>query len=208
MTWSHWFVVLTALLLISIAPGAGAVNSMAMGLDHGVRRAWWTIAGQQLSLILQLVVVAAGLGAVIAASPLAFEIVRWGGVAYLVYLGVSRWRETPTTLEGVAVPEDAGRTRTQLFWRGMWVNSLNPKAIVFIVAIMPQLLMPDRPQLPQWVILAVTMLAVDTVVITSFATAASRLRGFFSDPVGMRRLNRFFGALFVLAAVALALAEH
>lgn len=192
------------MLLISLTPGAGAVNSMAMGLDHGVRRALWTVAGQQAALIVQLLVVATGVGALVTRSPVAFEVVRWSGVAYLVYLGISKFLAKPVTLDE-AEHVSARVPGFRLMTRGFVVNMLNPKAIVFMLAITPQLLNYSRPMVPQWLIIGATMIIVDVAVMTGYATLATRLRRFFRDAAGLRRLNRVFGVLFCLTAVLLAL---
>ena len=92
MAWDLWWAFLGAAVAISVSPGAGAIQSMATGLAHGVRRGYWSIAGLEIGLMMQLAVVALGLGAVLAASATAFTAVKWIGVAYLVYLAVRQWR--------------------------------------------------------------------------------------------------------------------
>ena len=84
-----WLAFVGASFAISLSPGAGAVFSMANGLNLGLRRSYWGIAGLQIGLMTQLILVAVGLGAVLAGSAMAFAIVKWLGVAYLVYLAVS-----------------------------------------------------------------------------------------------------------------------
>jgi hypothetical protein len=92
MTYSTWLALLGACLLISFTPGAGAVNTMNNALRVGFRRAIWGILGQQAALLIQLMIVAAGLGLVISRSPAAFAVIRYCGAAYLVYLGIQQIR--------------------------------------------------------------------------------------------------------------------
>ncbi|MGA9870138.1 MAG: LysE family transporter, partial [Rhodococcus sp. (in: high G+C Gram-positive bacteria)] len=88
MNWHVWLAFLGASVLISISPGAGAIASMSTGLRYGLRRGYWNMVGLQFGLLLQIAIVAVGLGAVLANSALAFSAIKWFGVAYLVYLGV------------------------------------------------------------------------------------------------------------------------
>ena len=95
MSLSTWVAFFIASWAISLSPGAGALAAMTSGLRHGFRQGLWTVPGLILGIWTQLLVVGVGLGALVAASPLAFEIVRWVGVGYLVYLGVDQWRAPP-----------------------------------------------------------------------------------------------------------------
>ena len=83
MAWEVWLTFFGAAIAISVSPGAGAIQSMATGLTHGVRRGYWSILGLEVGLMLQLALVAVGLGAAVANSILAFNIIKWIGVAYL-----------------------------------------------------------------------------------------------------------------------------
>jgi hypothetical protein len=90
---SHlWLGFFCASIAIALSPGAGALQSMAAGMTHGLWRAYWSIIGQELGLLFQLTLVAVGLGAVVAKSILAFTIIKFVGVGYLLYLAVRHWR--------------------------------------------------------------------------------------------------------------------
>lgn len=79
MEWEVWLAFVGASILISLSPGAGAILSMATGLTLGVRRTYWTILGLQIGLMVQLALVAVGLGAALASSALAFTVIKWLG---------------------------------------------------------------------------------------------------------------------------------
>lgn len=81
-----WFAYFAACWVISLTPGAGAIASMTSGLSYGFRRGYWNALGLQLALALQIGIVAAGGGALLATSELAFGLIKWFGVAYLVWL--------------------------------------------------------------------------------------------------------------------------
>jgi homoserine/homoserine lactone efflux protein len=108
---SVWLALLGAGTLISFTPGAGAVNTMSNALTVGFRRAIWGIAGQQAALLVHIVVVAAGVGLLVASSPVAFNVIRYSGAAYLVYLGVRKFLEEPDLEEASAARRTEGRSR-------------------------------------------------------------------------------------------------
>src|SRR3546814_10474490 len=100
MSLSTWLAGLAASLAMSFSPGPGAISAMASGLKYGFRRGYWTTAGLLLGLLTQFLIVSVGLGALLAASELAFGIIKWLGVFYLIYLG---WKQFRTDAAPVAV---------------------------------------------------------------------------------------------------------
>ncbi len=199
-TWISYFV---ACWIISLSPGAGAVASMSSGLNYGFRRGYWNALGLQVALALQIGIVATGLGAVLATSEVAFSVIKWFGVAYLIYLGWKQWMAPPAAV-AVASGDAAHGRPWSLVMRGFVVNASNPKAIVFILAVLPQFLDPTRPLLAQYLILAATMIAVDLVVMAGYTGLAARVLRLLREPHQQRLLNRCFGGLFVGAALLLA----
>ena len=164
MAWEVWLTFFGAAIAIAVSPGAGAIQSMATGLTHGVRRGYWSILGLEVGLMLQLALVAIGLGAAVANSILAFNIIKWIGVAYLIYLAVRQWRTATVDLrEQIGKAMDGGRL--SLLVRGFLVNATNPKGLVFFLAVLPQFVVPTAPLLPQYLAIGATMVAVDLVVM-------------------------------------------
>jgi len=198
-----WLAFLLASCAISISPGAGAVASMTSGVRNGFPYGTWTAVGQQLGLALQIAVIGIGLGALLAASELAFEAVRWFGVLYLVWLGIQQWRAGASG-EALRAGPGARQGPRGMVMRGFLVNASNPKATVFMLAVLPQFLDPALPLAPQYAILSATMIGVDIVVMGIYTLLAARLLAFWRDPRHLRRVHRGFGVLFVGAAALLA----
>ena len=146
---------------------------------------------------------ALGLGAVLATSETAFAVVKFAGAAYLIWLGVQKWRSPPEPIGGDGEGQRV-QSRRQLYAQGILVNLTNPKAIVFIAALVPQFIVPDQPQWPQFAIIGATMVAVDTMVMSCYALLATRFRPLLRNPRLLRLQNRIFGGLFVGAGAMLA----
>ncbi|MFJ3467720.1 LysE family transporter [Pseudomonas sp. NPDC090203] len=203
MSLETWLAFFAACWVISLSPGAGAIASMSSGLQYGFWRGYWNALGLQLALIVQIAIIAAGLGAVLAASSLAFTLIKWFGVAYLVYLGIKQWRALPTDLSDNAGIRPIGKPLA-LVARGFLVNISNPKALVFMLAILPQFIDTHLPLLPQYLTITVTMVAVDLTVMAGYTGLASKVLRALKTPKQQRRMNRTFAGLFVSAAAFLA----
>ena len=206
MSFSLWLSLLVACIVISLTPGAGAINTMSNSLTEGWRRSIWGILGQQIALVIYIIVVAAGVGLVISRFPVVFDLVRYVGAAYLVFLGI---RLILAKTDADVAEEEAsftprGESRWSMLRRGFWVNILNPKAIIFFLAFMPQFVRLHQPQLPQYLTVTITMVTVDVVVMWGvFAGAAGSFRRLTQTPRGRRAINRVFGALFIAVAAML-----
>src|SRR4051794_3986191 len=207
MAWEVWLTFFGAAIAISVSPGAGAIQSMATGLTHGVRRGYWSILGLEIGLMLQLTLVALGLGAIVTSSIVAFTTIKWVGVAYLLYLAVRQWRTTTQDLRAQLGTPTEG-SRTALVVRGFLVNATNPKGLVFFLAVVPQFVVPTMPLLPQYLAIGATMVIVDLIVMGLYTGLAVRLLRWMHTPRQQTMVNRVFSGLFATAAVVLSLVRR
>lgn len=204
MELTTWLAFFAASWAISISPGAGAVAAMSSGLNHGFARGYFMTFGLVLGIWTQVLVVGLGLGALIATSSFAFAVVKWLGVAYLVWLGISQWRAPAVPLvadtgEGLVTP------RRSLVLRGWMVNAVNPKGTVFLLAVVPQFLNLSQPLSTQYMVIAATLGFTDLVVIAGYTVLAARVLRLMKSARQIRLLNRSFGSLFIAAGGLLAL---
>ena len=205
MTLATWLAFFAATLLLCFSPGPGALSSMSAGMKYGWRRGMWNCIGMQASIVVNSAIIALGLGAILMASTTAFEIMKWCGALYLVWLGIQKFVEAPVPFEEIAaktVFKDAGLRG--IFLQGFLVAQTNPKGLLFLLAVLPQFIDPSRPTLIQYVILTVTLVAVDIVAMGCYTAFASRLLALLRDPNHIRWTNRGIGSLFVLAGMGLA----
>jgi homoserine/homoserine lactone efflux protein len=203
MTFETWLAFFVACWVISLSPGAGAIASMSCGLRYGFWRGYWNAIGLQIALALQIAVVAAGVGAVLATSSLAFSLIKWFGVAYLLWLALKQWQAAPSTLDDSAGTRPIGRPLALMF-RGFLINASNPKAIVFILAVLPQFLDPHRDLVVQYLHMGTTMVVVDLIVMAGYTGLAAKVLRLLRTPRQQRLVNRSFAAMFAGAAALLA----
>lgn len=200
-----WLAFFAASWAISLSPGAGAVAAMSAGLNHGFARGYFMTLGLVLGIWTQIVVVGLGLGALIAASSLGFAIVKWLGVAYLVWLGIQQWRAPAEPMVAADAAGAAAQVRRrELVLRGWMVNTVNPKGTVFLLAVVPQFLALAEPLAPQYGVIALTLGFTDLVVMAGYTALAARVLSALRQAHHIRLLNRSFGALFVGAGALLA----
>lgn len=201
-----WLAFFAASWAISISPGAGAVAAMSSGLTHGFRRGYWTTLGLVLGIWTQILVVGAGLGALVATSTLLFTVIKWAGVAYLIYLGLQQWRAParPLVAGNDGVAGGAQARRRDLLLRGWMVNTINPKGTVFLLAVVPQFLDLKASLPAQYGVIAATLGFTDLVVMAGYTALAARVLGALRQVRTIQLMNRVFGTLFVAAGLLLA----
>jgi homoserine/homoserine lactone efflux protein len=206
MSYQVWFAYMLACWVISISPGAGAIASMSSGLNYGFRRGYWNAIGLQLALLVQIAIVAAGVGVLFATTPLAFFVVKWFGVLYLLYLAYIQWT---TKTQSIDIPtEQPTKSISKLILYGFIVNISNPKAIVFLLAVLPQFLDLSKPQWIQYMIMAVTMITIDLIVMAGYTGLAAKVLRLLKSPKQQKYMNRTFAVLFSCAAGLLSLVHQ
>jgi threonine/homoserine/homoserine lactone efflux protein len=175
--------------------------SMTHGIHHGLTRTFSTMLGLLTGLAVLLSISLGGLGAVLLASAYAFEILKYAGAAYLIYLGVMTWRAGDTAITTEGRP-DASHAWAR-FRIGILVSLSNPKAILFGVAFFPQFLDRSQPIAPQALLLLATFVVIETSWMLVYAGGGARLAAWLRKGARMRWFNRTAGGAFVGAGVLL-----
>jgi homoserine/homoserine lactone efflux protein len=206
MTFNIWAGYCMVVLVSSLSPGASTITSMSCGLNYGFRLGLWNVIGLQLALVLQVSAVAAGLGAILAASESAFSLIKWFGVAYLLYLGWRQWRAVPYSLPDKTSSIKKARP-VDLILRGFLVNASNPKALIFILAILPQFLDSTQPLPKQYLVMTTSMCVIDFTILAGYTGLAARMLRLLRTPRHQSSLNKVFGGLLGAEAVMLATAR-
>lgn len=194
--------------LVALVPGPAVMCSMAQSTRYGFRLSLVGISGIQLGNFAFFVCVALGLGTLLATATTAFTVLRFLGAIYLLYLGIriliGTFHGSASKIERTVVPLPARRS---LFLQGLLVQLTNPKALLFVSALLPQFLDAHRPILLQLVILVLTTSFVDSIVLSSYAFLAHRgIQSFRASRVSVW-LERMFGATLVFFGFRLLLSR-
>ena len=198
-----WLSFAVASALIIAVPGPTVLLILSRTVERGPASALPLLLGTLPGAMVGMALSFAGLGAVLAASAELFTVVKWLGAAYLVYLGIMQWRRG----RRVAAKPNGGTPAAEYggaLWQGFLVSTLNPKAIIFYVAFIPQFMNPHAPALPQMLILGATFVLLLLPVLGCYVAAASLLRKGIRGTAAMRALNRAGAVSMVGAGVLMA----
>jgi threonine/homoserine/homoserine lactone efflux protein len=186
-------------LVIEITPGPNMTYLAALSLSRGMRTGIAAVAGIALGLMTYGVIAAFGLAAAIDHSPWLYGLLRWGGVAYLLWLAWDAWSGKEDASPGRTVGADA--RPWPAFRRGLITNLLNPKAAMFYVAVLPEFVRADAGSVVrQTLMLSVIYVAIATLIHAAIVTLAGSLQSTI-DVANNRNVVR---GLFALALVAIA----
>jgi len=196
---------LTALVIVA-SPGTGALYTIAAGLGRGRRAGILAAFASTLGIVPHLIAAMLGIAAVLHASPLAYDLVRYGGVAYLLYMAWQTLKANGT----LRVEASAETSVRKVLIEGILINLLNPKLSIFFVAFLPQFISPSDPSpLLAMAGLSFVFMLMTFVVFAAYGVFAAAMRDrIIGKPAVMAWMRRTFAAAFVLLGLKLAFTER
>ena len=198
---------LTSLVVVLI-PGTGVVYTVSSSIGGGRRRGLIAAVGCTLGIVPHMVAAMLGLSGIMQAGSVVFEVVRWAGVAYLVFMGFSMIREAGTlSVDHQDAPSDSAGT---VVWRGVLVNVLNPKLTLFFFAFLPQFLDASPGLLDMKLIeLGGVFMLMTLAVFAVYALASAAIRDLIlAAPTARRWIERAFGTILIGFAARLAFTDR
>lgn len=195
MTLQTWWLYLGAVVLIACTPGPNVLYVTTRSIRFGFGAAMTGMAGCLLALAVMLAGSIAGVSAFMLAVPTAFEVLKYAGGAYLIFLGIQMWR-APVDFEPLATSPRGTAGRVALFRGGFLVGISNPKLLIFAAAFFPQFITPSAPWAPQFALLVATFLAVESFFYVTYALSGRRLATQLMRGAWQRRFNRVGGVIF------------
>ncbi len=198
------FCLATAVLILM--PGPIVTLVIAQSLRHGTATGLATVAGSSIGNALLVAAGALGLSTAFVLLAELFDVIRWLGAGYLIWLGIREWRSGGANLDAAAA--GAPRAKRAVFWQGIVVAITNPKTILFYAAFFPQFIDTAVPLAPQLVLMSITFMVIAAAFDSGYALLAGRLRGLLA---GARRANirgRITGGLLIGTGIGLALARR
>ncbi|MBR7991090.1 LysE family translocator [Burkholderia cenocepacia] len=195
MSIQTWMLFAAAYLATTLSPGPNVLLVIRNTVRYGAHGTAATIAG---NLVAQgVVLVALGVGAVLAAMPPLFVAMKVIGAAYLIFLGVRQLRGERKAAASSGAAEIAAPDRRKLFREALFVSGSNPKTMIFLSAFMPQFIVHDRPLALQFVVMYATIACTVVVVHSVYSAGVRRLHRGFGMSRAVRALKRASGLLFV-----------
>lgn len=192
-----WWLFFATVFVLSGTPGPNMLHVMTRSVSFGVRRSMLAMSGCLVAVVLVLVASAAGLGAVLLASPQVFEALRYLGVAYLIWLGIKAWRSEEAPLDVGQPGPSASTSNMQLFRGGLLIGLGNPKLLLFATAFFPQFVDRAQPQWPQFALLVATFAACELFWYAVYGLGGGSLRRHLARPALRRWFDRLTATVFV-----------
>ena len=232
MSWHLFAVFFASTFLISATPGPNMLLAFQYGMNYGVKRTLWTLAGLSLGLFVLLLSTLLGLDVISRQSPWLLTIIKAVGAAYLVYLGISSWRDagdgslmsdakelsaeveadygasegipgTPQPRSLSSAAVKASPSNLILFRTGVWVSLSNPKAILFFAAFFPKFINFSAPLWPQYILLTIGLFMSETIWQIVYTLGGKKLASWLDVGSRLAWLNRGCGIIFIIIAAAL-----
>ena len=232
MSWHLFAVFFASTFFISATPGPNMLLAFQYGLNYGVKRTLWTLAGLSLGLFILLLSTLLGLDVISRQSPWLLTVIKTVGAIYLIYLGIASWRDSTssslmsdanalstevnkeltltTEMSDKPMPRSLSSAAVKtppsdwlLFRTGMWVSLSNPKAILFFAAFFPKFINFSAPLWPQYIMLTFGLFLSETIWQLIYTLGGKKLAGWLDVGERLAWLNRGCGVIFMLIAAAL-----
>lgn len=205
MSFELFVIFFASTFVISATPGPNMLLAFQHGLNYGVARTLWTLAGLSIGLFMLLVTALLGLDIINRQLPELLTAIKVAGALYLAYLGWAAWKHAKqTTHFNTKIDQQSPQAQpAQLFRTGVWVSLSNPKAILFFAAFFPKFIDFTQPLMLQYVLLTVGFFISETTWQLAYTFGGKKLAHWLQTGERLAWLNRSCGLLFVGIALTL-----
>lgn len=200
-----FLVFITIAVLTLLSPGPGVLFTVTNSINYGIKTALSGIIGLILGMFIIAVISASGVGLIITSNPTIFTILKYIGALYLMYLGYKNFIKkapSPIDLDHNDQPQKAVN-KFNLFYQGLFASLLNPKTIVFFIALFPQFIDIHKTIIHQFLLLSFTFCFIGLLVHLVYANFSSLFKEKLLSGNNFTRLNKISGCVFFLLAVLL-----
>lgn len=203
MTLQNWWIFVCATFLISAMPGPNMLHVMTQSMRHGLGRAVFTMAGCMVGLLALFGASAMGMSVLLSALPQLLTAIKILGAAYLIWIGIKAWRDESAPIDIHARDVDTRRSAAGLWRQGFLISISNPKALLVAAAFFPQFVSPGLPKAPQFAIMLLSFVVIETSWYLTYAAGGRTLARYLRRAEWQRWFGRLSGALFIGFGLAL-----
>lgn len=205
MSFEFFLIYSITVFVASIVPGPSMLLALTHGIKYGAKRTIVSALGNLSVTLLQAAISIAGLGAILLASEGLFNIIKWAGAAYLIYMGVSIWRSPNMSVSEKSSSHHPSKAPLRkMYLQAAFVTAGNPKAIVFFTAVFPQFIDPNAAYIPQFGMLMGTGGIIAFGCFMIYAIGGQKIVALFSKATIGRYFNKIIGGTFIGAGIGLA----
>ncbi len=209
MTLEFLFIYSVTIFVASIVPGPSMLLALTHGMKYGAKRTIASALGNVSVTLLQAAVSITGLGAILLASESLFNVIKWAGAAYLIFMGISMWCSNDFKVSEQTESHSSPKVPLRkMYMQAAFVTAGNPKAIVFFTAIFPQFIDPNAAYIPQFGMLMGTGVFIAFGCFMIYAISGQKIVALFTKATIGKYINKVVGGTFVGAGIGLALSNR
>ena len=197
MTFSVLITYFMVIFVLSLTPGPNMLLSMAHGVRYGVKKTIATMTGLLLGSCILLTISICGVGAILMTSAILFTIIKLTGAAYLIWLGITTWRNSEKSIGTSKLATRLVDSNWNRFYSGLTVALFNPKAIAFGMALFPQFINQSQPVLNQSIILISVFIIIETFWMTVYASSGAKIAVWLRHGRHLCWFNRTIAVIFI-----------
>ncbi len=201
-----WISFIGTVLILVWTPGPSVLLVTANSMKYGKKKATGTILGDLSANFLQIILASAGLASIVISSGELFQLIKWFGVGYLIFIGVKKI----ITIPKIELKKNSLKDRSffNLYSEGFLMSAANPKAIVFFAALFPLFITQSLPFIPQVIILGISFLILDGISLLTYTYFATKLKVFLENKEKVHLQNKIVGALLILSGLMLSMVKR
>jgi homoserine/homoserine lactone efflux protein len=189
----------------SIIPGPSMLLALTHGMRYGAKRTVASAMGNVTVTLIQAFISLAGLGTILFTSEIIFQLIKWAGAIYLIYMGIAILCSSRMSLSPIELDHSTNwKSLRKMYLQAAIVTAGNPKAIIFFTAVFPQFIIPHAPYLPQFCILVSTCVLSAFCCFMIYAMGGQKIASLFSKAVVVKYVQRIIGGTFIGAGIGLA----
>jgi len=206
MEFKVWVSFLITVTVLVLTPGPSVLLATANSMKYGVKKTLGTILGDLSANFCQIILASIGLASIVISSGELFQVIKWCGVFYLIYIGILKIVSKST----IQLDKEGAKERSfsKLYAEGFLMSIANPKAIVFFAALFPLFINENLPFLPQVVLLTFTFLILDGTSLLIYTLFASRLKAYLENKEKIHLQNKVAGILLILSGILLSMVNR
>lgn len=205
MNLTLWISFIGTVLIIGVTPGPSVLLATANGMNYGSKKTIGTILGDLSANTLQIILSACGLAAIVISSGEIFSLIKWVGVGYLIYMGITKIISKPKIGD---FKKNNEKSFLKLYREGFFMSASNPKAIVFFAALFPLFIDQNIAFIPQIIILGLTYLTIDGICLLIYLKFASKLKKYLENRQKIHLQNKVIGTLLICSGLMLSLVRR
>lgn len=200
-----YFVFLITTLMLVIVPGPSAMTAAAQGANHRAGQAFIGVLGIASGDAIFFALSATGIASLIVASSLLFTVIKWAGIVYLLYLGLTALFSRAGMIR--ITPSSVPAKRSRLFYQGLVVQLSNPKALMYFSALLPQFIDPAEPVMQQMLLMGGSLVLADIVVYSLFSHMGDRMARKTVSAGVVNAINKVAGVTLITTGIRMAALE-